>query len=46
MTYDYWAEHGDESYVVVDPLFLKSSGVSPVGLNLDQMRADQSLVAA
>jgi hypothetical protein len=46
MTYDYWHFFGSEAYVPVNSIFVKSSGVNPVGLNLDQMRADQSLVAA
>ena len=46
IAWNYWQRFGDEAYVVVDSVFLAGTGVSPVGLNLDQMIADQAQVAA
>ena len=45
MAWDYWYWYGDEAYAVVDESFVRSTGTSPVGLDVDQMIADQSAVA-
>jgi hypothetical protein len=46
MTWDFYFRYCDESYVVVDPLWIQASGVSPSNLNLDALVADLGVVAA
>jgi hypothetical protein len=46
MTYDYWNWYGVTSYAVVNKSFLKSSGINPVGMDLDAMLAAEPQVAA
>lgn len=45
ITPEYALRHFDEAHVVIDPTWILASGVSPSGVNLQGLIADQSLVA-
>jgi hypothetical protein len=42
--YQFWADNCDEAYALVDPLWIKQSGVSPSGLDLKGLLADLAQV--
>jgi len=42
--YQFWADNCDEAYALVDPLWIKQSGISPSNLDLNGLLADLASV--